>query len=252
MAIMLRTLGIPARNVTGFLGGRWNSFGRYYAIASGDAHSWVEVWIEGEGWQTFDPTPSGRGDDAAEGALTALASSISAMLDALRTSWEDDVVGYDLRAQRTLAVRLARWLRSASSPSEPRAATEAPAPAPSGGAPWQVVVAIAAAVIALALVTRVVRRRGTAERAAPIPPSAREAVALYQELERVLAARGAARPPTRTPREHAESLRDAGFAQSAAVAEITERYLEARFGAVAIPTPELRRLRDAVRTIARG
>ena len=60
MAVMLRTVGIPSRNVTGFVGGTWNRFGRYYAVREGDAHSWVEAYIDDPGrptWQTFDPTP---------------------------------------------------------------------------------------------------------------------------------------------------------------------------------------------------
>jgi transglutaminase-like putative cysteine protease len=39
MALMLRTSGIPTRNVTGFLGGTFNRYGRFYAVRQGDAHS---------------------------------------------------------------------------------------------------------------------------------------------------------------------------------------------------------------------
>ena len=60
LAVMLRTLGIPSRNVTGFLGGRWNSYGRYYSLAQGDAHSWVEAYLDGRGWVSLDPTPPDR------------------------------------------------------------------------------------------------------------------------------------------------------------------------------------------------
>ena len=49
MALMLRTVGIPSRNVTGFVGGTWNRFGRYYAVREGDAHSWVEAYIDDPG-----------------------------------------------------------------------------------------------------------------------------------------------------------------------------------------------------------
>ena len=71
MAIMMRSLGLPARNVTGFLGADYNPYGDYYAVRNGHAHSWVEVFIDGR-WLTFDPTPasgqvftapSGRGHD---------------------------------------------------------------------------------------------------------------------------------------------------------------------------------------------
>ena len=56
------TVGIPSRNVTGFVGGTWNRFGRYYAVREGDAHSWVEAYIDDPvrpAWRTFDPTPPG-------------------------------------------------------------------------------------------------------------------------------------------------------------------------------------------------
>ena len=48
-------------NVTGFVGGTYNRFGHYYAVREGDAHSWVEAYIDDiqhPGWMTFDPTPS--------------------------------------------------------------------------------------------------------------------------------------------------------------------------------------------------
>jgi transglutaminase-like putative cysteine protease len=57
MTVMLRSLGIPARNVTGFVGGTYNRFSRSYVVRQGDAHSWVEVWVDGSGWLRFDPTP---------------------------------------------------------------------------------------------------------------------------------------------------------------------------------------------------
>src|SRR5580704_6667649 len=60
MAIMLRTLGIPTREVNGFLPGEYNDLGEDYIVRASDAHSWVEVYFPGTGWMTFDPTPPGR------------------------------------------------------------------------------------------------------------------------------------------------------------------------------------------------
>src|SRR5690606_4697902 len=57
MVVMLRALGVPARNVTGFVGGTFNRFGDFYAVRQGDAHSWVEAYLPGRGWTRFDPTP---------------------------------------------------------------------------------------------------------------------------------------------------------------------------------------------------
>ena len=52
LAVMLRTVGVPTRSVNGFYGGEWNSYGHYLAVRQGDAHSWVEVWVDGAGWVT--------------------------------------------------------------------------------------------------------------------------------------------------------------------------------------------------------
>ncbi|HET9949066.1 MAG TPA: transglutaminaseTgpA domain-containing protein, partial [Longimicrobiales bacterium] len=64
MVVLLRSVGIRARNVNGFLGGQWSSFGDYLVVTQNEAHSWVEVWFPGYGWVTFDPTPAGGGSGA--------------------------------------------------------------------------------------------------------------------------------------------------------------------------------------------
>src|SRR5262249_46360746 len=58
MAVMLRTLGIPSREVNGFLPGEYNDLGGDYIVRASDAHSWVEVYFPDNGWIVFDPTPS--------------------------------------------------------------------------------------------------------------------------------------------------------------------------------------------------
>ena len=57
MAVMLRTVGIPSRLVTGFQKRRLQSHHGLWVVRASDAHSWVEAWIPGRGWSTFDPTP---------------------------------------------------------------------------------------------------------------------------------------------------------------------------------------------------
>jgi protein-glutamine gamma-glutamyltransferase len=69
MVLMLRAQGIPARLVTGFLGGEYNPFEGYLILRDSNAHAWVEAWLGGsEGWQVFDPTPpAGRPEASATG-----------------------------------------------------------------------------------------------------------------------------------------------------------------------------------------
>jgi transglutaminase-like putative cysteine protease len=62
MAIMLRTLHVPARVAVGFTPGTVTGGSRL--ITTEDAHAWVEVWFPGAGWLPFDPTPLSDGRTA--------------------------------------------------------------------------------------------------------------------------------------------------------------------------------------------
>lgn len=59
MVMMLRTLKIPARYVVGFIvdTSDYSELGGFYCLRAHHAHAWVEVYLEGAGWVTFDPTP---------------------------------------------------------------------------------------------------------------------------------------------------------------------------------------------------
>lgn len=57
MALLLRMDGIPARVATGFAPGSYDARAKAWRVRDDDAHSWVEVWFQGIGWVTFDPTP---------------------------------------------------------------------------------------------------------------------------------------------------------------------------------------------------
>jgi protein-glutamine gamma-glutamyltransferase len=54
--VMLRSLGIPARESVGYVPGPYNPITDLYDIQAKDAHAWVQVWFPGYGWQNFDPT----------------------------------------------------------------------------------------------------------------------------------------------------------------------------------------------------
>lgn len=56
LAVMLRTLGIPAREAVGYVPDSYNPVTDLYEVRAKDAHSWVQVWFPGYGWQSFDPT----------------------------------------------------------------------------------------------------------------------------------------------------------------------------------------------------
>ena len=112
--ILMRAAGLPARVVTGYLGGEVNTLDRYLMVRQSDAHAWVEVWLEGEGWRRVDPTAAvaperiERGIDPRplrEGE--ALGFRVPGQLawlrlyqDALNHRWNQWVLGYGTERQR--------------------------------------------------------------------------------------------------------------------------------------------------------
>jgi transglutaminase-like putative cysteine protease len=59
MNVMLRTLNVPSRQMSGFGQGVFDDKSRQYNVNALDAHSWVEVFFPGYGWIPFEATPDG-------------------------------------------------------------------------------------------------------------------------------------------------------------------------------------------------
>ena len=66
MAVLLRTAGVPARIVTGFVlsVNNFDDRTQNYIVRGHDAYAWVEVYFPEYGWVDFDPTPSTSADEA--------------------------------------------------------------------------------------------------------------------------------------------------------------------------------------------
>ena len=104
MAVLLRTRGIAARVVNGFLPGEYNEAAEAYTVRQSDAHSWVEVYFpQTRSWVTFDPTPSAGRTELVRTGITA---QLQKYAEALELLWFQYVVGYDKQEQRTLATSL--------------------------------------------------------------------------------------------------------------------------------------------------
>lgn len=65
MAVMLRSVGVPARMVVGFAPGQYDKQEQRFLIRDRDYHAWTQVYFPDYGWVTFDPTPSASTDLAA-------------------------------------------------------------------------------------------------------------------------------------------------------------------------------------------
>jgi hypothetical protein len=58
MAVMARSLGIPARIATGFAQGTFDSQRNVYQVRQNNAHTWTEIYFPRYGWIQFEPTAS--------------------------------------------------------------------------------------------------------------------------------------------------------------------------------------------------
>jgi protein-glutamine gamma-glutamyltransferase len=240
MAVMLRTVGVPTRNVTGFIGGSYNRFGKFYAVRQGDAHSWVEVYIDDFGWKTFDPTPPG--DAAPKSELAGVWASLRDFLEATSQRWERHVVGYDLNQQVSLFQALTnRRGGSLLARKWPR---------PGYGALVLLLVTASGAVALYLFLRRQRRQRFDSERKGdPRSPSALLATELYERLDAAMSAKGIARAPSVPPLRHAEALNALGHPLADEVLELTDVYLRARFGGEPITAEVRRDFEDRVRGI---
>lgn len=116
--MLMRAANVPARVVTGYLGGEWNPIGDYFAISQSDAHAWAEVWIDGRGWTRVDPTGVVAPKRLQRGILGMLSNAGSAPArlihgtpwlaqmgqawDALNTWWNGEILGFDFGSQLSM------------------------------------------------------------------------------------------------------------------------------------------------------
>ena len=257
MAIMLRTLGIPSREVNGFLPGEYNDLGGDYIVRASDAHSWVEAYFPGIGWQVFDPTPAGP--DSGSSFLTRLGMYV----DWMEMTWNEWVIGYDFAHQVALAQNLQRssknWGDAARIWFERKQRN---------GKRWlkawqfqhgTLGYLLPAALVLLLVALRynvpveLLRRfrlflRIRASKAVRADPQL--ASRLYAELLRMMARRGLVRTETQTPFEFAAAVHSPQLAP--AVWEFTQLYAHARFGEAPCNTTQLGQLLDQIRMILRA
>jgi hypothetical protein len=243
MAIMLRTLGVPTRNVTGFIGGTYNRFARSYAVRQGDAHSWVEVYLDDAGWTRFDPTPPASA--APQSDITGFLAFVRDFVEATTQRWNRHVIGYDLKQQ----VSLLRSVHHSYSALRDR-------PGAIGkllSSPRSTLLGLCGLVLAAYGAIWLSRRRKTqspaARAATERETAAREIIELYRQLEAALATRGVARPTGTPPRAHALGLKALAHPVGDEALALTELYLAARFGGVTLSVDERRDFSRRVRAL---
>lgn len=251
MVLMLRSQGIPARLVTGFLGGEYNPLEGYYIVRQLNAHAWVEAYLPGEGWQVFDPTPPGGRPTSSSGGWTGL---LGQAYDYLVFRWDRYVVTYGFYDQVRMFLRLRElwqglWSAFDRPDEAPGTPGEAPAeeggpgaePSPADGPGSLPVTALLLALLAATVAGLLYRRSASLD-----------ATAAYRRLSRRLRRRGVPAGAGTAPL----ALRQAAGARfpqaAAATGRVVELYLEASFGDRRLAVAEQQELRQALAAALKG
>ena len=106
LALLLRSIDIPARMVNGFKGGDWNELTQSMNVRQKHAHSWVEAYVGQDEsnrprWVTLDPTP-GLERDASVARVGGIAGNVRSITDMIRYVWVFYILGYDSNRQNRL------------------------------------------------------------------------------------------------------------------------------------------------------
>ncbi len=245
MVVMLRTQGIAARVVNGFLPGEYNDAAGAYTVRQSDAHSWVEVYFpQTNSWVTFDPTPpAGR----AARVRTGLAAQLSKYTEALELMWFQYVVGYDKQEQRSLASSLRKDLfdlRQRSSAAFDRARGVLPLMLQ----PILVVTVSLGTLVVLIVFARRIHhfgwRRGLKVWRPGVEPEGSR-VDFYERLVTLLERQGIKRALHQTPLEFAYAV---GNTEAEA---ITKAYNRVRYGAETLSASERKRIEEMLAELER-
>jgi protein-glutamine gamma-glutamyltransferase len=255
MAVMLRTLGIPSRVVNGFRSDEFNDLTGNYVVRAKDAHSWVEAYFPGYGWQTFDPTPAGANGTPQGWDRLAL------YVDAMASFWREWIVSYDTSHQFALgqaAVSGTRglwegariWARNhyASMLKWARRSQDRVEHSPGR---WAIVgAAITLVLLLLGNLGRIARLLHEKWLQAHPESSPEQAAAMwYQRMARALARRGVEKPAAQTPQEFVKKIEDSRLREP--VARFTQVYESARFGDSADDAKRLPELYEEVEQATR-
>lgn len=214
--VLMRAAGIPARVVTGYLGGELNPVGNYMIVRQSDAHAWTEIWLADRGWVRIDPTNAVSPARIESGIAASVPASelsrtargdypflhqVQLTWDSIANTWNQTVLGYSLERQREMLYRFglddATWRTLAI----------------------LLIGAAGAVTLVLAIMMLATRRRGARDPAA----------VAYEKFCAKLARAGIARNAYEGPADYAARIAVARPDLSTIVVAITRLYIALRY-----------------------
>lgn len=251
MVLLLRSEGIPARFVTGFLGAEPNALEDLHVVRQSNAHAWVEAYSPELGWQVYDPTPPDGRPGLADSNLLLW---IRQAYESIAFRWDRWVLTYgaedqsDLRESvRELFAKTSRFFKdlfgleddaAAEAPLETELAAaieslEGPVPAATVGGTEKLSAALLVLLVAGGAFALLWRRRDRSARAA------------YLGLRRLLEKAELGIGPATAPLELQRQLLALAPAEEPAVARLIALYLRESFAGEPPGPAEETEIRDA-------
>ena len=234
MAVLLRSLGIPARISTGYVlnEGNFDRQSGSFIVRGKHAYTWVEVFFPDYGWVDFDPTPVVTDEAFSDIQGRRLGEQREAPVDSDVTEENSDP-------------RLGGPSASLDNPDLPLDMEESQASeqTSSGGSSsivWIVVLAVLGAVVVSGVGGRLVWEwslRG-------LSPTERSWASLHL-LSRWA---GLAGSPSETPTEFGESLGE-NLSASADAERLAQNYVHVRYGRGVLEVQEITRMRQSYRLL---
>ncbi|MEO0444435.1 MAG: transglutaminase-like domain-containing protein, partial [Pseudomonadota bacterium] len=121
--VLMRAVGIPARVVVGYQGGKWSEDNKFLTIRQYDAHAWAEVWLDNR-WMRVDPTAAVAPNRIEQGLFDALSEQdqqlverlplssfnwvnrLALQLESINYRWQRWVLSYDQEKQAQLLQKI--------------------------------------------------------------------------------------------------------------------------------------------------
>ncbi|MGN6327234.1 transglutaminase TgpA family protein [Pseudolysinimonas sp.] len=245
MAVMARTLGIPARMVVGFQPGSPTTVDgkSVYTVSSHDLHAWPELYFSGIGWLRFEPTP-GRGE-------LPVYSQPAAVDDAIA---QGATGGEQTTAPNPTASTGGKELNDPTSVASGAAtAGDASAARGAGPAPW-IGLGVLVVIVALVLGPFTTRRLVRARRERAIARGRDPAANAWAEVRDTARDHGWMAPESETARDFAERLVTVLPASRDAIGELCGHVEQSAYARTPRPISldELRAVRRSIAATSRG
>ncbi|WNC61485.1 DUF3488 and DUF4129 domain-containing transglutaminase family protein [Thermosynechococcus sp. QS41] len=230
LTLLLRSIGIPTRLVTGLGTGEFNPFTGLYVVRNTDAYALTEAYFPNLGWFLFDPIPGHN--------LYPATLEVDQTFSVLQQFWQwvtgwlpTPVTGFFGIIFATLETALQKFFDLFSQGL--------------GGIVQGILILFGGVIVVWGLWYALQTWRYR-QRLQKLPPIAR----LYVQMLDGLAQQGLPKRPNQTPWEYARSLQTAGRLDAVsqrAIETLTQAYVAWRYGGDQPPLPPLKRALNQLR-----